>query len=109
MGPFGGPKTVSQDDHIARASGLSSLIGNTPVLAIDRLCRGGIRTVYAKAENLNLTGSIKDRMAFHILRRAYGSREPRSRRRPEDGGSSLTGDVEERRARTTAWGHRPGA
>ena len=29
------------------------------------------RIVYAKAENLNLTGSIKDRMALHILRRAY--------------------------------------
>ncbi len=30
--------------------------------------RGRRRTVYAKAENLNLTGSIKDRMALHILR-----------------------------------------
>ena len=62
---------MSNDDHIDRASGLSSLIGNTPVLAIDCLYRGETRTVYAKAENLNLTGSIKDRMAFHILRRAY--------------------------------------
>ncbi|MCK7472443.1 MAG: pyridoxal-phosphate dependent enzyme [Rhodopseudomonas palustris] len=27
--------------------------------------------IYAKAENLNMTGSIKDRMALHILREAY--------------------------------------
>ena len=29
------------------------------------------RVIYAKAENHNLTGSIKDRMALHILKRAY--------------------------------------
>jgi cysteine synthase A len=33
--------------------------------------RGRPRTVYAKAEHLNLTGSIKDRMALHILECAY--------------------------------------
>jgi cysteine synthase A len=62
---------MTRDEHRGRVSGLSSLIGNTPVLAIDCLYKGRPRTVYAKAENLNLTGSIKDRMAFHILRRAY--------------------------------------
>ncbi len=50
---------------------LSSLIGNTPLLEIEFTYRGERRTLYAKAENLNMTGSIKDRMAFHILRRAY--------------------------------------
>ena len=29
--------------------------------------KGEERIIYAKAENLNMTGSIKDRMAFHIL------------------------------------------
>jgi cysteine synthase len=62
---------MTHDERLARVQGLSSLIGNTPVLAIDCLYKGRPRTVYAKAENLNLTGSIKDRMAFHILRRAY--------------------------------------
>jgi cysteine synthase A len=33
--------------------------------------RGQTRRVFAKAEHLNMTGSIKDRMALHILRRAY--------------------------------------
>ncbi len=51
--------------------GLSSLIGNTPLLAIDFLFDGQARTLFAKAENLNMTGSIKDRMAFHILRKGY--------------------------------------
>jgi cysteine synthase A len=46
-------------------------VGNTPLLAIDYRLGGGERVVYAKAENLNMTGSIKDRMAFHILRQGY--------------------------------------
>ena len=52
---------------------LSALIGNTPMLAIDFRFRGEKRTVYAKAEHFNMTGSIKDRMAFHIVRQAYAS------------------------------------
>lgn len=47
------------------------MIGNTPLLAIDFKFRGEDRTIYAKAENLNMTGSIKDRMAFHIISTAY--------------------------------------
>jgi len=62
---------VPKDDFLQRARGLASLIGNTPLLAVDCLFRGRPRTVYAKAENLNMTGSIKDRMAFHILMKGY--------------------------------------
>ncbi len=50
---------------------LGHLVGNTPLLGIDFTIRGQSRRVYAKAENLNMTGSIKDRMALHILRQAY--------------------------------------
>jgi len=50
---------------------LKHLIGNTPLLAIHCAFRGKERVVYAKAEHLNMTGSIKDRMAFHILKKAY--------------------------------------
>jgi len=55
-----------------------SLIGNTPLLVIDVRVDGVPATVYAKAEQFNLTGSIKDRMALHMLRRAYerGELEP---------------------------------
>jgi len=55
----------------AKCRALKHMIGNTPLLAIRLLYRGQERVVYAKAEHLNLTGSIKDRMAFHILKKAY--------------------------------------
>ena len=54
-----------------RVSGLKALVTNTPLLAIDYTWRGRHRTIFAKAEHLNFTGCIKDRMAVHILRRAY--------------------------------------
>ena len=47
------------------------MIGNTPLLAIQFYYRGDYRTIYAKAEYFNLTGSIKDRMAYHVLRTGY--------------------------------------
>ena len=50
---------------------LSCLIGNTPLLCIEFEYRGTMRKIYAKAEYFNMTGSIKDRMAFHILNKAY--------------------------------------
>jgi cysteine synthase len=56
---------------IKRVSGLSSLIGNTPLLEIKYAYKGSKRVIYAKAENLNMTGSIKDRMALHIITKAY--------------------------------------
>jgi len=57
----------------ARLRGLHSLVGNTPLLEIELTFRGRSRRIFAKAEHVNLTGSIKDRMALHILTRAYES------------------------------------
>src|ERR1700728_4723984 len=54
-----------------RFAGLERLIGNTPLLAIEYEICGRRRTIYAKSEQMNFTGSIKDRMALHILRQAY--------------------------------------
>lgn len=51
--------------------GLANLIGNTPLLEIEFLYRGKSRKIFAKAEYLNFTGSIKDRMALHIMKEAY--------------------------------------
>ena len=65
-----GAPTV-QSDVERRIRGLKCLVGNTPLLAIDCLHRGRRRVVYAKAEHINMTGSIKDRMALHILEHAY--------------------------------------
>ena len=58
-------------DILKRLDGIKSLIGKTPLLQIDFTWCGKPRTIFAKAEYLNLTGSIKDRMAYHILRKGY--------------------------------------
>lgn len=54
-----------------KIEGLKNLIGNTPLLAIHFNYRNEPRTIYAKAESFNMTGSIKDRMALYILKHAY--------------------------------------
>ncbi len=56
-----------------RFEALRHMGGNTTLLAVRFRFRGSTRVVYAKAENFNMTGSIKDRMAFHVLRRAYAT------------------------------------
>src|SRR5204862_5609780 len=53
-----------------KTTGLRRLVDNTPLLAIEYTWRGQPRTVYAKSEQLNLSGSIKDRMALYILEEA---------------------------------------
>jgi len=55
----------------ASTSYVETLIGNTPLLAVHFHYKGERRTVFAKAEHLNLSGSIKDRMALHIISSAY--------------------------------------
>ena len=69
---------MAEQEIDRRIRWLSSLIGNTPLLEVHFLFRGKKRTLYGKAENLNMTGSIKDRMAFHIMGKAYarGSLRP---------------------------------
>ncbi len=58
-------------DIRARFHGLRRLIGNTPLLAVDYTFRGRPRRLFAKSENLNMTGSVKDRMALHLMKCAY--------------------------------------
>ena len=58
-------------DYEERLNGLKAMVGNTPLLAVNFTFRGRRRRIYAKAEHLNMTGSIKDRMAYHILSDAY--------------------------------------
>ena len=59
-----------------RLAGLRVLVGNTPMLVLEFSVDGAApRRLYAKAENLNMTGSIKDRMALHILRNAIDAGE----------------------------------
>jgi len=62
---------LSRQDIEHRMLGLKCLVGNTPLLAIDFTFRGRRRVIYAKAEHMNMTGSIKDRMALHIIQQGY--------------------------------------
>jgi cysteine synthase len=62
---------MPHDSLSHRFNDLRPMIGNTPLLAIDLEYRGERRVIYAKAEHMNMTGSIKDRMAFRILARAW--------------------------------------
>ncbi len=62
---------IADCSHIEKFSRIKKMVGNTPLLAVHFKFRGSPRVIFAKAEYLNLTGSIKDRMAFHILRKAY--------------------------------------
>jgi cysteine synthase len=56
-----------------RVDGLLPLIGRTPLLTIHYRLDGQPRRVFAKYEAMNMTGSIKDRMAAWVLRRAYAA------------------------------------
>ena len=51
------------------ADSLLDLIGNTPLVALERLSPPG-RTIYAKLEGQNPTGSVKDRVALAMVEAA---------------------------------------
>jgi cystathionine beta-synthase len=46
------------------------LVGHTPLIRLNRLTDSTMATVYAKLESVNPTGSVKDRIAVNIVRRA---------------------------------------
>jgi cysteine synthase A len=65
------PELCRAVDHLA------ALVGNTPLVEIHYRFNGQPRRLYAKYESMNMTDSVKDRMALHILRRAAERRELR--------------------------------
>ena len=46
------------------------LIGHTPLVKLRRMVDGSMATILVKMEHLNPGGSLKDRMAVHMIRRA---------------------------------------
>ena len=50
---------------------IEKLIGNTPLICIEYKFKNQTRHMFAKLEWFNLTGSIKDRSAFEIIKDAY--------------------------------------
>lgn len=49
---------------------MNELIGNTPMVKINYKLNGELKSVYVKLEFYNLSGSIKDRVAFYIMDKA---------------------------------------
>src|SRR3974390_564060 len=63
--------TTTLEVPTSKFKALTRLVGNTPLVSIHFKYRGSHRILFAKSEYLNLTGSIKDRMALCILQKAY--------------------------------------
>jgi len=62
-------KTV-ESSRLRVADDITQLVGETPILHFKRLVPRGAADVYAKLEYLNPGGSVKDRAAIGIIRRA---------------------------------------
>lgn len=56
---------------INRLKTLDHLIGNTPLIQVNFKYKGKPAKIYSKLEYYNFTGSIKDRVALYILKKAY--------------------------------------
>jgi cysteine synthase B len=67
------PSPLSPESAV-RASTLASLVGNTPLLPLNRIAREAqlphLVELYAKAEWFNPSGSVKDRPALNIIQSA---------------------------------------
>ncbi|MDR0737812.1 MAG: cysteine synthase family protein [Prevotellaceae bacterium] len=54
-----------------RIDEIGKLVGKTPMAKITYTYKGKQRILFAKLEYFNFSGSIKDRMAYHILKKSY--------------------------------------
>jgi len=64
---------ISKTSEISRlrvADDITKLVGETPMLQLKRLVPAGSADIFAKLEYLNPGGSVKDRAAIGIIRRA---------------------------------------
>src|SRR5271155_1260276 len=60
----------SEASRLRVADDITQLVGETPMLQLKRLVPAGSADVFAKLEYLNPGGSVKDRAAIGIIRRA---------------------------------------
>ena len=63
--------TLNHSKLTKKFTELWMIVGNSPMLAVRYKYNGIERTIYAKIEQFNITGSIKDRIALYILQKAY--------------------------------------
>ncbi len=61
---------TSEVSHLGVADDITELVGGTPMLRLTRLVPPGSADVFAKLEYLNPGGSVKDRAAIGIIRKA---------------------------------------
>jgi cysteine synthase len=64
------PKTVVEHSRLRIADDITELVGETPILRLKKVVPTTAAEVYAKLEYLNPGGSVKDRAAIGIIRRA---------------------------------------
>jgi cysteine synthase len=61
---------TTEASRLRVADDITQLVGETPILQLKRLPPSGSAEIYAKLEYLNPGGSVKDRAAIGIIRRA---------------------------------------
>ncbi len=59
---------VSEEKHVYDS--IVGVIGHTPLVKLGRVARGVAPSIYAKLENLNPGGSVKDRVGLYIVEQA---------------------------------------
>ncbi len=64
-----------QAEALERVEALGAMVGSTPLIEVRYLSSGRERRVFAKYEQKNMTGSIKDRIALWMVREAYRTGE----------------------------------
>lgn len=56
-------------------------VGNTPIIKIAYKYNEKENFIYTKLESYNITGSIKDRVAYYIIKEAYKKRKTKKKER----------------------------
>jgi cysteine synthase A len=64
-----------KDNNLAKINNLAAAFGKTPLVEVTFKYKDKIRKIYGKYEGFNFSGSIKDRIAIHILQKAYENKE----------------------------------
>lgn len=63
-----------------RVNHITELIGNTPLVKLNRLTDADSADIYVKVEAFNAGGSVKDRIALNIIETAEREGKPKTRR-----------------------------
>ncbi|GIS90789.1 MAG: hypothetical protein CM1200mP20_08300 [Pseudomonadota bacterium] len=64
------PSIQAEVSNVNYSESVLDLVGDTPLVRLNKWSNRGKATVLAKMENLNPTGSVKDRMAVNMVKHA---------------------------------------